>query len=266
MVDDHTVSSDSSAGSDDSQTDVALITGANKGIGYETARQLGVRGLTVLASARDEARGKKATKALQEDGIDARFLQIDVTDETTIEAAAQHIKDEFGRLDVLVNNAGVYLGEDASRGQRPPSEITAEVMRRTYEINVFGVVAVTHAMLPLLRQAPAARIVNVSSELGSMALLSSSKDRRNQLAYNSSKAALNAVTLIYADELREMGILINAVTPGYTSTALVDSNGGRPVEDGATVVVRAATLPPNGPSAQFIGSSGFFEGEQEVTW
>lgn len=261
----HMANSDSSAESDAEQSEVALITGANKGIGYETARQLGERGMTVFVSARNEQRGEEATETLREDGIDTRFVRLDVTDEATIEAAVRSIDDEFGRLDVLVNNAGVSLGGNSNEGERPPSEVTAGMMRRTYEVNVFGVVAVTHAMLPLLRRAPAGRIVNVSSELGSMALLASSKNRFNELAYNSSKAAVNAMTLVYAAELRD-AVLVNAAAPGYTSTALHDFSGGRPVEEGASFVVRAATLPADGPSGQFIGPSEYFEEDHGLQW
>lgn len=266
MDSNQTVNSDSLAGSDGEQTEVALITGANRGIGYETARQLGERGTTIFATARDEQRGEEATETLREEGIDARFLPLDVTDEATIEAAARSVEDEFGRLDVLVNNAGVSLGGNSSEGERPPSEVTAEMMHRTYEVNVFGVVAVTHAMLPLLRQAPVGRIVNVSSELGSMALLASSKDRFNELAYDSSKAAVNAMTLVYAAELRDTNVLVNAAAPGYTSTALHDFSGGRPVEEGASFVVRAATLSADGPSGQFIGPSEYFDEDHGLQW
>ena len=146
-------------------TKIALITGANKGIGFETARQLGSRDMTVLLGARDAERGHEAERALHDGGVDAHFVPLDVTDAKSIQQAAEWIEAEYGRLDVLVNNAGT---SSVARRGYPPSQTSLEDMRAVYEINVFGVVAVTNAMLPLLRRAPAARIVNVSSEVGSI--------------------------------------------------------------------------------------------------
>ena len=149
-----------------SENMVALVTGANKGMGREISRQLGKQGMTVLIGARDEARGEQAAKELHDEGIDARFLHIDVTDDETVQAARDRIESEFGRLDVLVNNAGIAIGP------QQPSEYGAEVVRQTYETNVIGVVAVTHAMLPLLRHSSTARVVNMSSPIGSLTLMS----------------------------------------------------------------------------------------------
>jgi len=143
-------------------TTIALITGANKGIGLETARQLGVRGVTVLAGARDEARGLEAERALRDAGADARFVRLDVTDPKSAREAADWVDREYGRLDILVNNAGI------ARAGGSPSQTDLDATREVYETNVFGVIIVTNAMLPLLRRAPAARIVNVSSEVGSI--------------------------------------------------------------------------------------------------
>src|SRR5439155_13933784 len=165
-------------------TKIALVTGANKGIGKEIARQLAGLGMTVLVGARDPERGEKAAAELRADGTDVRFLRLDVTDDASVAAAAGAIHSTYGRLDVLVNNAGILI----DRGTRP-SEVPAETVRDTYETNVFGVVRTTHALLPLLRRAEAARIVNVSSALASLG----GRDwGRWLLAYNSSKTALNA--------------------------------------------------------------------------
>jgi NAD(P)-dependent dehydrogenase (short-subunit alcohol dehydrogenase family) len=237
---------------------VALVTGANKGIGREVARQLGELGMTVLATARDPERGGRTVEELRAGGADVRFLQLDVTDQAGAQAAARRVAEEFGRLDVLVNNAGVA----ADFGSRP-SEVDAETLRRTHEVNVVGVVAVTHAMLPLLRRAPAARIVNVTSELGSLTLnadpaQSYGSDGSMLLAYNSSKAALNAVTVLYANELRGSGILVNAVSPGYCATDLNGFRGFLSPAEGARALVRAATLADDGPTGTFFGADGPF--------
>lgn len=240
-----------------SGTMVALVTGANMGIGREISRQLGKQGMTVLLGARDETRGKQAAEDLRNEGIDARFLHIDVTDEGTVEAAREQIESEFGRLDVLVNNAGIGIGPEQ------PSEYGAELVRRNYETNVFGVVAVTYAMLPLLRRSSAARVVNMSSLLGSLTLMSDPDHPVagvGLLAYNSSKAALNAITLLYANELRDVGILVNAANPGFVATDLNQHQGDLGVEQGARVPVRLATLPGDGPTGKFFGEDG------EVPW
>ncbi|HEX6484883.1 MAG TPA: SDR family NAD(P)-dependent oxidoreductase, partial [Ktedonobacteraceae bacterium] len=145
---------------------IALITGANKGIGFEIARQLGLKGLIVLAGARDQTRGDEAARRLQSEGIETLVVHLDVTDQATINQAASFIDETYGKLDVLVNNAGISLSE----GRVPPSELDVEVFRKTYETNVFGVFAVTKAMLPLLRRSDAGRIVNLSSPVGSLTL------------------------------------------------------------------------------------------------
>ncbi|MEV4252143.1 SDR family oxidoreductase [Spirillospora sp. NPDC049652] len=242
-----------------SEKRIALITGANKGIGFETARMLGREGMTVLVGARSPERGEKAAAELAGEGLDAPFVRLDVTDDETVQAAARWIEDEFGRLDVLVNNAGIAPPEASVA----PSELSVAALRATYETNVFGVVAVTNAMLPLLRRADAARVVNVSSELGSMALLSdpdSAYYAFNLLAYNSSKTALNGITLAYAKELDGTGIKVNAATPGYTATDLNAHTGFQTVEQGAGYVVPLALLPGDGPTG------GFFQGTEPFPW
>lgn len=238
---------------------VALVTGATKGLGREIARQLASRGMTVLASARTDSRGRENAEELCSDGADVRFLTLDVTDQASIAAAARYIAGEFGRLDVLVNNAGVNL-----EGRQPPSQTTADLFRATYEVNVIGVIAVTHAMLPLLLRSRAGRIVNMSSTMGSLTQLADPNNpmaRMGLLAYNSSKAALNAITLLYANELRETSIKVNAASPGFVDTDLTRHTGRLTVQEGATIPVRLATLPNDGPTGAFISENGTPYGE-----
>ncbi|MFE9691533.1 SDR family oxidoreductase [Micromonospora sp. NPDC005806] len=233
-------------------TTIALISGANKGIGLATARQLGARGMTVLLGARDAGRGQEAERALRAEGIDARFVPLDVTDEASVAAAAELVDREYGQLDVLVNNAGIVRAD----GTALPSETTLATLREVYETNVFGVVTVTNALLPLLRRAPAARIVNVSSEVGSIAVMTDPQGALFALTsvpYPSSKAALNMVTAMYAKELRDTPVKVNAANPGYCATDLNGNSGFRTPEEGAEVSVHLATLPEDGPSGLLWG-------------
>jgi NAD(P)-dependent dehydrogenase (short-subunit alcohol dehydrogenase family) len=233
---------------------IALITGANKGIGFETARQLAALGMTVLIGARDDERGRAAENALRDGGADARFVQLDVTDAKSVQQAAEWVEAEYGLLDVLVNNAGTAT---VSRRWGPPSQTSLDDMRAVYEINVFGVVVVTNAMLPLLRRAEAARIVMVSSEVGS---IGSQTNPASPLAalpasaiYPSSKAALDMLTAMYAKELRDTPIKVNAANPGYTDTDFNDHRGFRSAAEGAEPSVYLATLPDDGPTGTFWG-------------
>jgi NAD(P)-dependent dehydrogenase (short-subunit alcohol dehydrogenase family) len=241
-------------------TKVALITGANKGIGFEIARQLGTRGMIVLVGARDHTRGEEAVKKLQSEGVEASAVHLDVTDQVTIDAAVSYIDETYGKLDVLVNNAAISLRD----GRVPPSELAVEVFRATYETNVFGVFAVTKAMLPLLRRSDAGRIVNMSSPMGSLSLNSNPDSFYAQmpplLAYNSSKTAVNAITVFFAHELRNTSIKVNAVSPGYVATDLNDHSGMLTPQQGAKVPVTFATLPADGPTG------GFFEENGAVPW
>jgi NAD(P)-dependent dehydrogenase (short-subunit alcohol dehydrogenase family) len=230
----------------------ALITGANKGIGFATAQVLGARDMTVLVGARDPERGRQAERDLRDGGADAHYIALDVGDNTSVGQAAEWIGNEYGRLDVLVNNAGIARGDGSGR----PSETTLETLRTVYETNVFGVVAVTNAMLPLLLKAPAARIVNVSSEVGS---ITSMTDPNSPLwpmvsvSYPSSKAALNMITAMYAKELRDTPVKVNAANPGYCATDLNGHRGFRTAEQGAEVSVHLATLPDDGPTGTLWG-------------
>jgi NAD(P)-dependent dehydrogenase (short-subunit alcohol dehydrogenase family) len=223
-------------------TSIVLITGANKGIGFATARHLATAGHTVLLGARNPHQGRAAAAELGGAGLDAHFIHLDVTDQVSIDAAAQRIDTDHGRLDILVNNAAI------SR-ERPltPSQLPATVYREVLETNVIGVVAIIHAMLPLLRRSAHAVIGNVSSGLGTMAFLTDTghPHRRyaNLLAYNSSKAALNAVTLIYAHELASAGIRVNALSPGFCATDLNGHRGTLTADEGGAHIARQVLQP-----------------------
>jgi NAD(P)-dependent dehydrogenase (short-subunit alcohol dehydrogenase family) len=233
---------------------IALVTGANKGIGFETARQLGEQGCVVLVGARDELRGKNAADSLAGRGIAAVPLRIDVTDATSVADAALQIEHDHGRLDILVNNAGI-----AGSFVGAPSAATADDMREVYETNVFGVVAVTHAMLPLLRRSTAGRIVNMSSHVGSLTLSSdpgSPFAGLNQIAYQSSKTALNAITVAYAKELRGTPVKVNAAHPGMVATDINGHRGQRTPAEGAVIAVRLALLDDSGPSGECRSEDG----------
>jgi NAD(P)-dependent dehydrogenase (short-subunit alcohol dehydrogenase family) len=237
---------------------VALVTGANQGIGLQIAKDLAARGFTVLLGSRDLARGEEAAKTI--DG-DAHVLQLDVTDKASIAAAAQRLRNEFGRLDVLVNNAAIsHTGrmagmsvEQYAKSTRP-SNVSLDEVRAVWETNVFGVLAVYQAMLPLLREAPAARIVNVSSGVGSLTMNSDPAYPWRSIfgpVYPASKTALNAITLAMAIELEPAGIKVNAVSPGFTKTNLNNYAGTETLEEGAAEAVRVALLGPEGPTGTF---------------
>lgn len=232
---------------------IALVTGANKGIGFEICRQLGERGITVLVGARDEKRGEEAAVKLTAQGVDASFVKLDVTDQLTIDHAFSHILSTYGRLDILVNNAGIFLQESE------PSSLDVETMKEIYETNVFGVFRVTKAMLPLLRKSVSGRIVNMSSSLGSLSLNS---DPNFELAsflvlgYNSSKTAVNALTVFFANELRNTSIKVSSADPGYCSTSMTNYSGSRSPHEGAQAAVRLATLPDDEDSGGFYNDNG----------
>jgi NAD(P)-dependent dehydrogenase (short-subunit alcohol dehydrogenase family) len=237
---------------------VALVTGANQGIGLQIATDLAAHGFTVLVGSRNFARGETAAKEI---GPDARALQLDVTDQASIAAAAERIRTELGRLDVLVNNAaisntskqpGMSIEEHAKSTR--PSNVSLDEMRAVWETNVFGPLAVYQAMLPLLREAPAARIVNVSSGVGSLTRTSQPDYPYRAMfgpVYPASKTALNALTVAMAIELESTGIKVNAVSPGFTKTNLNGYAGTDTLEEGAREAVRVALLGPDGPTGTF---------------
>src|SRR6266568_2734801 len=235
---------------------IALITGANKGIGFEIARQLGAQGIVVLAGVRDQARGETAVLKLRTDAINASAVHLDVTHQASIDAAAAFIAQTYGKLDILVNNAAISLKEDGVA----LGELTFDDLHRTFATSVFGVFAVTMAMLPLLRRSEAGRIVNLSSEMGSLSINSDptsyTADLPPNLAYNASKTALNALTVFFAKELRNTPIKVNSVSPGYVATDLNGHSGFLTPEQGAKVPVAFATLPVDGPTGGFFGEHG----------
>jgi NAD(P)-dependent dehydrogenase (short-subunit alcohol dehydrogenase family) len=240
---------------------IALISGANKGIGFETARQLGKLGYTVLLGSRDAMKGEIAARQLRGDGIDARVVKLDVRKQSDIDAAAKMIEAEFGKLDALVNNAGVM--EEKSWTVNSTSATDMSKLRSTFETNVFAVVAVTQAMMPLLKKAEAARIVNVSSILGSVSLQATQGSptySTKLFAYNASKAALNVFTISLAHELRGTKIKVNSAHPGWVKTDLGGSAAPMDVAEGAKTEVELATLPEDGPTG------GFFHNGKAIAW
>jgi NAD(P)-dependent dehydrogenase (short-subunit alcohol dehydrogenase family) len=242
---------------------VALVTGANQGIGRQIAKDLVARGFTVLIGSRNLKRGETAAREI---GSDARALQLDVTDQASITAAAERIRKELGRLDVLVNNAAIsnttkLSGQSVTEYTKTvrPSNVSLDEMRAVWDTNVFGVIAVTQAMLPLLREAPAARIVNVSSSSGSLTRNSDPANPHRAIfgpVYPASKTALNAMTLAMAIELEPTGIKVNAACPGHTKTNLNNYTGTRTVEEGAREPVRLALIDANGPTGTFSNQDG----------
>jgi NAD(P)-dependent dehydrogenase (short-subunit alcohol dehydrogenase family) len=246
---------------------IALVTGANKGIGLQIAKDLATHGFTVLVGSRSLENAEAAAKSI--DGV-ALAIQLDVSDQASIAAAAERIDNEFGQLDVLVNNAGIsHTGRILGTGQQEkPLEELAQAgrltvvpldeLRAVFETNVFGVVAVTQALLPLLRRAPAARIVNVASRGGSLTLNSDPSNAHRSMygSYSASKTALNAITVAFAASLEADGIKVNSACPGFTATNLNNFRGTRTVEEAAREPVRLALIGPDGPTGTFSNEDG----------
>lgn len=242
-----------------SQPSIALVTGANKGIGFETARQLGGQGIHVIVAARDAAKAEAASLALKSEGISAEPLTLDVTSAASIAAAVKTVEAKHAQLDILINNAGVLL-DDAGR---KPSEQSLDTWRRTFDTNVFGVVAVSNAFLPLLKKAKAARIVNLSSVLGSNTLHQQKDSGIYDYkipAYDVSKSAVNAWTVHLAHELKDTAIKVNAAHPGHVQTDMGGASASMQVEDGAKTSVQLATLPADGPTG------GYFHLGRRLPW
>ncbi|MGZ3144351.1 SDR family oxidoreductase [Lentzea chajnantorensis] len=232
----------------------ALVTGANKGIGFAIARGLGTIGFRVAVAARDSARGEEAVARLEDEGIDAFGVALDVTSGESVTVAAKTIEQTAGGLDVLVNNAGIAGRFDG--GAQNPSTLDLDVMRTVLDTNVFGVVRVTNAVLPLLRRAESPRIVNISSTMGSLTLQTGPV----LAAYAPSKSMLNSITAQYARELAGTNVIVNAVCPGYVATDFTGFNAPRTPEQGAAIAIRLATLPDDGPRG------GFFDDGGPVPW
>lgn len=235
-----------------------LITGANKSIGFETARQMGRQGFRIWLGSRDETRGQEAAARLTGEGLDLRVLAVDVTDDRSVQAAAARVGQEDGSLDVLINNAGIPGRSRVSPSQEPVDEI-----REVYETNVFGPIRVTQAFLPLLKASGQASVVMVSSGLGSLGWLSDPANQFygvNILGYNSSKTALNAVALAFAKELKDAGISVNTADPGYTATDFNGHTGYRTVEQAAAGIAWLASQGLQGTTG------GFFFEQDKVPW
>ncbi|GAB7042406.1 SDR family oxidoreductase [Catenuloplanes niger JCM 9533] len=241
---------------------IALVTGANQGMGRQVAEKLAADGVAVYVGSRDLARGKEVAAQI---GAGASALQLDVTDTASVAAAADQIRTDAGRLDLLVNNAAISTtrtGPFAMVDRRALARVSTaplDEMRSVWEVNVFGVLTVYQAMLPLLRESPHARIVNVTSALGSLTLAAdphSGLRSTFEPIYSASKTALNAVTLAMMIELEETDIKVNLVSPGFARTALVNFEGTESVEDAAREIVRVASLGPDGPTGTFTTWDG----------
>ncbi len=238
-------------------TMIALVTGGNKGIGREIAGQLATLGHTVVIGARSAEAGERAAGEVRSGGGDAIAVVLDVTDPASVAAAADTVKTRFGRLDALINNAGISGRPGADFAGQSPRSANVDDIRFIFETNVFGVIAVTAAFLPLLRLSPAPRIVNVSSSAGSLTLTS---DPGNPdpiaVGYVPSKTALTSLTMQYARGLASEHILVNAVCPGFVATDLNGFRGLRSPAQGAASAVRMATIPADGPTGTFTDDQG----------
>jgi NAD(P)-dependent dehydrogenase (short-subunit alcohol dehydrogenase family) len=231
---------------------VALITGGNKGIGLETARQLGKLGITVLVGARDQAKGEAAVGELKKDGVDARAVKLDVDNSADYEAVRKLIEKDYGRLDILVNNAGVML--DGRKGNET-SKTSQDVLRKTFNTNFFAVVGLTQALLPLLKKSLGGRIVNLSSILGSNTLHATPGSfiyDAKTFAYDASKAALNSFTIHLAHELKDTKIKVNSAHPGWVKTEMGGEGAQLDIETGAKTSVELATLQDSGPNGAYV--------------
>lgn len=236
----------------ESRTDdkIALITGGNRGIGYEVCRQLGGLGMQVILTARDRLQGTRAAEALRAEGLAVDFLPLNVTSEAAVVALHAQVQERYGRLDVLVNNAGVYLDEGVS-----VFDVPMDQFRLTMDTNFYGPLYLCRAFVPLMRRTGYGRVVNVSSGYGSMAEMSG-----RVAAYRISKVALNALTRIVAAEARGSDIKVNAACPGWVRTDMGGRGAPRSVEQGAETIVWLATLPADGPTG------GFFRDKRLIPW
>ncbi|MGE5238311.1 MAG: SDR family oxidoreductase [Chloroflexota bacterium] len=241
---------------------IALVTGANKGLGLETSRQLSRQGITVLMGAREGTRGKAASRMLADEGLTVEFVQLDITDTGQIRQAREYIEQKYGRLDVLVNNAGMYHPEEPLLGNNSDT-VSSRALRAVFDVNFFGLVELTQALLPLIKKSGAGRIVNISSILGSLTVHSDEESGFSTIkpfAYNASKTAVNAFTVHLAAALKGTQVKVNSAHPGWVRTDMGGKDAPMSVEEGARTAVRLATLPADGPSGKF------FHLEEELPW
>jgi len=241
---------------------VALITGANKGLGFETAKQLGKEGITIIAASRNKERGEKAVAELKAAGVDAESLQLDIDNPTDISNAYEYINNKYGKLDILVNNAGI-IAEEGHFGSNTSTTISNEELTKTFATNFFNVVALTNTLLPLIKKSEAGRIVNLSSILGSLNLhadASSPIYGSKLFAYNSSKTALNAYTVHLAAALADTNIKVNSAHPGWVKTELGTSDAPMEIVDGAKTSVALSLLGNDGYTGKYIHLG------QELPW
>jgi NAD(P)-dependent dehydrogenase (short-subunit alcohol dehydrogenase family) len=238
-------------------TTIALITGANKGIGLETARQLAQKGIHVLIGARDAAKGQAAAQTLQSEGYKADFISLEVSNEESVKQAAQTVADRYGKLDILVNNAGI--NPEYPQGIFSFEQMSLELLMQIYQTNVFGPFLAIREFLPLLRKSEAGRIVNTSSSAGSLTEQSNPQSPYypvNTAGYNSSKTALNALTVQLAKQLTGSNIKVNSACPGWVQTDMGSTAAPRTVQEGVRIIIQLATLPNNGPNGGFFNEDG----------
>ncbi|MGD0886895.1 MAG: SDR family oxidoreductase [Thermodesulfovibrionales bacterium] len=244
-----------------STTRIALVTGANKGLGAETSRQLARQGIKVLMGSRSGTRGKATFKKLRDEGLDVELIHLDVTKPEHIRKVVQYVKERFGRLDILVNNAAIAHPED-TLSENSTETVSPKVLRATFDVNFFGLVKLTQGLLPLIKKSDAGRIVNVASILGSLTIHSTegSEGHFKPFAYDASKTAVNAFTIHLAAALKDTPIKVNSAHPGWVKTDMGGEQAPVNVEEGAKTAVRLATLGPDGPTGKFLHL------EEELPW
>jgi NAD(P)-dependent dehydrogenase (short-subunit alcohol dehydrogenase family) len=235
---------------DETQAKIALVTGANRGIGYEVCRQLARLEMQVILTSREVVKGEQAVEALRREGGQVVCFPLDVTEQKQVEHLRLWVAEHYGRLDVLVNNAGVYFGQDKSVLNAP-----LDVVRQTMEVNYYGPLYLCRAFVPMMKKAGYGRVVNVSSEMGSLAGMGG-----NSAGYRASKAALNALTRIVASEVRGYNLKVNSACPGWVRSDMGGDHAPRSLEQGAKTIVWLATLPDDGPSG------GFYKDHKVVPW
>jgi NAD(P)-dependent dehydrogenase (short-subunit alcohol dehydrogenase family) len=234
---------------------VALITGASKGLGFETAYQLGVKGYAVIVAARTQQKSNETAEKLKSKGVHAVGMKLDVVNDNDVDNLSKSINEHFGKLDVLVNNAGVQLDFPGFMPGNSTETVSMDILKQTFEINYFAPIALTQKLLPLLKKSTAGRIVNVSSIMGSLALHADSNSPIygiKLLAYNSSKTALNQFTLHLAEAMKDSPIKVNSAHPGWVKTDLGGEYAPMSIEDGVKTIVNLSTLDENGPTGAFI--------------